>query len=140
MLTKTQKQILNTAIKLSNNGHAILNEYDISYHLKIHPNIVFKAVKVLAEKNLLEYVYASGTKTPQGFVLTSYSLNLKEYNWLQIRIFLCNNLIAILALVVAIIALFLPFQGNNQIQYKNDESVILESVPLSTASEAFKTD
>lgn len=50
MLTKTQKQILNTAIKLSNNGHAILNEYDISYHLKIHPNIVFKAVKVLAEK------------------------------------------------------------------------------------------
>ena len=108
MLTKTQSKILHSAISLSNNGTAIISWYDISRDLNIHPNLVFKAVRVLIDKGLLEYVYASETKIPQGFMLTSYSVNLKEYRWLQIREFLASNLIAILALIVAIIALFLP--------------------------------
>ncbi|WP_303025266.1 hypothetical protein [Anaerotignum lactatifermentans] len=108
MLTKTQSKILHIAIKSSNNGVSIMNWYDISEKLHIHPAIVFAAVKVLAKKELLELVYDSDTNTPKGFKLTSYSLNLKEYNIMCIKRFLINNLIAIFALIIAIIALFLP--------------------------------
>lgn len=108
MLTKTQSKILKAAIELSNGGTAILSEYEISRKLELHPNVVFKAVKVLVHKELLEYVFSPGSKMPQGFVLTSYSLNLKEYYQLQIREFFVVNLLSILALIVAVIALFLP--------------------------------
>ena len=108
MLTKTQYKILRTAIKNSNNGVSALNWYDVAEKLHIHPTIVFAAVKVLVKKELLEFVYDSDTNIPKGFKLTSYSLNLKEYNIMRVKIFLINNLIAIFALIIAILALFLP--------------------------------
>lgn len=80
MLTKTQKQILKATIELSHNGLAIIDEYEISRKLNIHPNTVFKAVKVLVHENLLEQIYQEGTTLPKGVMLTSYSLNLNEYN------------------------------------------------------------
>lgn len=108
MLTKTQKKILHASIDLSNQGRAIISWYDVSRKLKMHPDIVFKAVKILVQKELLEYVYSTEKHIPQGFILTSYSLNLREYHWMEFRKFLLNNLLAILALIVAVIALFLP--------------------------------
>ncbi len=108
MLTRTQSKILHAAIDISHNGVSTMNWYDISEKIHVQPVIVFAAVKVLVKKELLEYVYDSGTNTPNGFKLTSYSINLKEYNIMRVKIFLINNLIAIFALIIAIIALFLP--------------------------------
>lgn len=108
MLTKTQIKVLKAAISLSNNGNAVISWYEVARKLDLYPNIIFKAVKILVQKELLEYVYDTEEHIPQGFILTSYSLNLKEYLWMKFREFLISNLIAILALIVAVIALFLP--------------------------------
>lgn len=108
MLTKTEKQILKSVIKLSNNGLKPVNYYEVSSDLNIHPNIVINAIPNLVKSELLKYVYQIDTNVPVAFMLTSYSQNLKEYKLLIIKKFLANNLIGILALIVAVIALFLP--------------------------------
>lgn len=108
MLTKTEKQILKSVIKLSDNGLNSVTYYDVSADLGIHPNIVINAIPNLVQAGLLKYVYYTDTNLPSGFMLTSYSQNLAEYRILVIKSFLVNNLIAILALIVAVIALFLP--------------------------------
>ena len=136
MLTKTQSKILKSAVKLSNDGTAVISWYEISRDLDIHPAIVFKAVKILVNKELLEYVYDTEKHIPQGFILTSYSINLKEYNRLQIKMFLLNNLIAILALILSIISLVLSLaNNNNQINNYHAENIYLESFPISTPNE-----
>lgn len=140
MLTRTEAKILKSAIKLSNNGTAIISWYDISGDLGIHPNIVFRAVPNLVNKELLSYVYSSKEHIPQGFRLTSYSANLSEYHWLQIKEFIYHNLIAIIALVISILALFLPAQGNDQVQDTHDQNINFESIPLATPYEAITTN
>lgn len=140
MLTKTEAIILKSAIKLSNNGTAIISWYDISGDLGIHPNIVFRAVPNLVNKELLSYVYSAKEHIPQGFRLTSYSANLKEYHRLQIKEFVYHNLISIIALIISIFALFLPAQGNNQIDNTNKQNINLESISLATPYEAITAD
>ena len=108
MLTKTEKQILKSVIKLSNNGSKSVNYYDVSNDLNIRPNTVINAIPNLVQSGLLKYVYYVDSTIPAGFSLTSYSQNLYEYRILVIKKFFVNNLIAILALTVAVIALFLP--------------------------------
>ncbi len=140
MLTKTELKILKSAIKLSNHGTAIVSWYDISGDLEVHPNVVLLAVPNLVDKKLLSYVYSSEGHIPQGFRLTSYSANLKEYRWLLAKEFVYHNLIAIIALVISILALFLPVQGSNQIDNTNKQNINLESISLATPYEAITAD
>ena len=46
MLTKTEKQILKSVIKLSNNGSKSVNYYDVSNDLNIRPNTVINAIPI----------------------------------------------------------------------------------------------
>lgn len=105
MLTNTQQKVLLAAIELSKCGSSVVSFYDIAYKFNIHPSQVFAAVKVLERKQLLEYVYNPETHTPVGVILTSYSLNLKEYRVMRIKSFFINNLIAIISLILSVIAL-----------------------------------
>ena len=140
MLTKTQKRILYKTIEISNNGHAVVSWYDVSVALKIHPDDVMKAMKVLVSKELLEYTYQPGTKLPAGVILTSYSMNLKEYNWLQFKEFLVSNLIAILALMLSAFSIGLSLAGyNDKVQNTYTKNVYLESAPTASPNEVVST-
>ena len=108
MLTGTEKLILKSVIKLSENGLRSVNWYEIASSLEMHPQTVINAIPNLVKSDLLKYVYHDDSQIPSGVCLTSYSQNLKEYKILIIKMFLVNNAISIPALVVAIIALFLP--------------------------------
>lgn len=108
MLTKTERTVLKSAIKLSENGLKVVSIYEISSDLKLHPQTVINIIPNLVNSNLLKYVYHPGSQIPAGVVVTSYSQNLKEYHALVIKSFLASNAISILALIVAVIALFLP--------------------------------